>query len=299
MNDNDRNKKLVYVCILGIIAVVVFLLFLLYLIWFPTNRRNVENNIDGQNETIVESSADDNLGKYKTISKNERNQLTEYSQRILTLFLSRDIDSIYNIINKEYIEYYNLDKTKIQNMLDEKYLLGRQLSIYQYSAAEVNGRTAFLVYVRSNDKMVEDTFVISETSPRNYSISFDNFIFHDITKKEYIRDGVKYTLFDQVGYVNSYSAKVNIFNISDGDIIVNKDHNYEICYLKMSDKNMIRTTETFLSGEAFTVKKNGELNAKMTFPIDRLAYPKMDSIVLKAITINSGTETKDVEIPLK
>lgn len=300
MNESEKYRKLVYVCVLGIVAVIIFLIFLLYLIWFP-NKKDVadtENVVENANSQIVESSADANLGVYKTINRSAKNQVSEYSQRILNLFLSRDIDAIYDFMNKEYISYFNLSKKDIENKLNDKSLLGRQLSVYQYTTAEVNGKNAFLVYIRSNDQMVEDTFIITETSPRNYSISFDNFVFYDTTKKEYIRDGVKYTLYDQLGFINSYSAKLNIANMTDEKVIVNKDHNYEICYLRMSDDKDIRSNDTFVSGETFTLERNGELNAKMSYFIDRLSYSKMKSIVIKGVTINNGTETKEIEIPL-
>lgn len=291
MEERDNSKLILGLSTVFIVVFVCIAIFALIQIWKPKNNTQ---------EQIVLSSSNDKIGTYKNIKYTEEQQISQYIALVTNSIVSSDTDKLYSMLNDEYKDYFSIDKTKAENMFKTRGFLGKMLTSDKYTKATIEGRSIYIVPLKTSvNGAIYDNVIITEYSPRRFSIAFDDFLTYDKSQKEYYRDELKLVVYNKVNFITSVSAKVKITNLSDERIIINDSHKYENFYIRFANQSEILTNLSFLSGESYEMIKNQELAFDASFEIPELSHQSINSYVLKDVKYIKNGATKDLEFNIK
>ncbi len=291
MEEQKNSKIILGLSAIFILVFVIIAIFALVQIWKPK---------DNTEEKIVLSSSNDKIGTYKKIKYTENQQISQYITLVTNAIVSSDTDKLYSMLNEEYRDYFSIDKTKAENIFKTRGFLGRMLTSDKYTKATIDGRSIYIVPLKTSvNGAIYDNVIITEYSPRKFSIAFDDFLTYDKSEKVYYRDELKLVVYNKVNFITSVSAKVKITNLSDERITINDSHKYENFYIRFNDQSEVLTNLSFLSGESYEMIKNQELAFDASFEIPALSHQAINSYVLKDVKYMKNGATKDLEFNIK
>ncbi|MDD2628408.1 MAG: hypothetical protein PHD20_05985, partial [Clostridia bacterium] len=274
-------------------AVIVIAGYLLVAIWSGNYKETVKTETDT-------SYLENDLGKYRKVSITSEEQLSNYSNKILSYLKNGDIDKLYDIINPEYKEYFKLTKEDFKNKLKEKGFLSNSITISKYNLATYRDHKIIRYNISSSSNVdIQDYINVCEYGPNNIGISLDKFISYNNEKKEYIREGLSIIIYDKVIYDNKIEFKITIKNNSDENIILNPYKEYETFFLNVSTVSTgIRPTVPLTPGKEKKINKNQELNLNLEFNIPDLNINMIKELKIKDIKLEKTGVIKDILLEL-
>lgn len=288
--ENERTEtKIVVLCVLAAVCVIVIAIIVLIGIWTGNDDEKV------QEEQVVSTS----LGYFHNVQVTEEEQVTKYSESIITFLTNKNIDTIYDMTNPEYLEYFNLDKAGLKKVLENKGLYGTVLTTNKYSSTTVDSNNYFRIPLSSsNNDYVDDTVNVIEYSPNDYKIAFDKFIFYKKEPIKYIREDLEITVSKQVAFDSRYNVTVSITNNTDDTVYINKNEAYEFIYLVNTSGNEIGTATHLYAGQAVAISKKKTINMNLSFSLDDMAIGTMKSIKIKGVATSKTGITTDIELSI-
>lgn len=285
----ENPKKLIIVLGTGIVAILILFIFSLFIIWSP--KKNILE-ADELRKTI-------SSGKYIYTSFDEKKVVEEYCMNITQIFGEGNIDKINEIMLPQYMNNMGYNKTKLQNMLKQRGLLGVLLKFYDYKSV-TNSRYGriFEVELGSYDGFSKDKLYIIESSPRNYYISFDGFLGEKNINKELVREGIKLNIYNIKEMTNNVSIKVKIENNLNSNVIMNKNGLIENAYLKLSNGGETKLSTVWLAGTSLTLTPNSVINMTLQFNPGYMQSGYATAIVFKDVYDEVSQQLKEIEFPL-
>lgn len=287
----QNNPKLfISVIITGIVLIIIIVATLLILIWSP--KKNTQNE-------SVNNTESTETGTFIYNNTTEKQVIEKYCSDILETLSMQNKDEIYASVSKEYISSKSFNKDSLYVFLQKKGLIGKLLKFYSYQAAVHNtyGKV-FEIEIGTYDSYLREKILLIESSPRNYKISFDGFIGENNTKKEIVRDGIKVSINNIREYVTEMEVKLTINNITNSDIVLNTEGNYENIYLKLNNGQEVRMSSVWLSGVTKTLTPSTTINLDLKFSPGYLSSGSVNAIVIKDVYSDISKETKDIEFPI-
>ena len=287
--ENERTEtKIVVLCVLGAVCVIIIAIIALIGIW------------TGNDEEVKEEQVIDNsLGAFHNVQVTEEEQVTKYSESIITFLTNKNIDNIYDMTNPEYLEYFNLDKAGLKKVLENKGLYGTVLTTNKYNSTVVDSNNCFRIALSSsNNDYVDDTVNVIEYSPNDYKIAFDKFIFYKKEPIKYIREDLEITISNQVAFDGRYNVTVSITNNTDDTVYINKNEAYEFIYLVNTSGNEIGTATHLYAGQAVAISKNKTINMNLSFSLDDMTIGTMKSIKIKGVSTSKTGVVTDIELSI-
>ena len=286
---DERIKKF---AILGVIlAIVIFIIvtILLSFIWKNDTK-------DSSNNIVIKDVG--KLGSYNFKEVDDNKRYNNYGVWIMNLIRMKNYKLLYEALNKQYIEYYDLNLDKFKNLIENKNITGKSLEIKNIAIEKINDVNVIKLTIVTLSKDVEFSCVIVEYSPNNYKVSFDDFIFYVKDKVEYNYEGLKLTLSNRVCFTDSYKADASLTNTSNNNIRLNSNNNYEIFYLGTTngvENANILTDSTVLSGEEYNLGPNGILNFDLNYTIPSMNHIGLNRHIITDVRFNNSNESKNVE----
>jgi len=291
MNEQEKMQKIVIVTFLAAVAFIIVLIFVLYSIWKPKSVNTSEN--------IVAEYKTGELGTYTYQSIDSETKIKNYGIWIMDTMKRSDYTNLYKALNPEYIEYYALNSDKFKEILTAKGIMGKYLEATEYKTTIVNGNKIIQIHIKTPYKGAEFDVVITEYSPNEYKISFDDFISYNKNPIEYNYAGLKLTLTNRAVFSTSYKADAVLSNLTNNDILINSSNNYEVFYLGTNQENTeILTNATVFSGESYKLTPKGELSFSWNFDIPSMNHEKINSFIIKDIEFTGSNVKKDIKIEM-
>ena len=290
----QNNPKLfITVVITGMALIVIIVIVLLVLIWSP-KKSTASGNIDS-----AEQTENIGAGTYNYNITTEQQVVEKYCADILDTLSMQNKDDIYEICSEDYISYRNFNEDTLYESLQKKGLIGKLLKFYGYSVSLHNryGKV-FEIEIGTYDSYLRDKILLIEYSPRNYKIAFDGFIGENNSKKEIIRDGIKVTINNIQEFTSNIKLKFSINNVSNSDLVLNTQGNYENIYLKLNSGQEVKMSSVWLSGVTKTLTPNTTFNLDLQFTTGYLQSGLVKAIVIKDVYNDISKETKDIEFPI-
>ncbi len=199
MLDYETQRKLIIVFVLAAILTIIVTIVALVFIWLPSK----ENISD---EKVFE------VGKVEQPAYTEEVVVENYYKQMYILFRNNDLDAIYDLVGKDYLEYFKYDKEDVINLLRDKSVLTRGLELVQYKSFLVSGYTnVYELDLKVKDEAYTINIVIRETSPNEYTIAFDKFIDYGEDTYTSTKNSIKLEIYKKIRYTNSiqYDFKLN------------------------------------------------------------------------------------------
>lgn len=291
MSEQEKMQKLAILGTLAGVAFIIVFLFILFLIWKP-------KNINTSEEILTEYKIGD-LGTYtyKTVSSEEK--IKNYGVWIMDTMKRSDYTNLYNALNPEYIEYYGLNLGKFKELLNSKEIMGKYLKATEYKTTIVNGNKIIQIHIETPYKGSEFDIIITEYSPNEYKISFDDFISYKKNPIEYNFEGIKLTLTNRVIFSTSYKADAVLSNLSNKEVLINQNNNYEVFYLGTNQENIeILTKSTIFSGESYKLSPKGKLDFSWNFEIPSMNHEKIKSFIIKDVEFTESNVKKNIKMEM-
>lgn len=295
MDDNIKDQKISILIIMVSGIVIIIALSLLVLLWTTSLNEALE---DPQEES--QANKDYPLGEFGLVSVSTSEQIAKYGNIISTYLGVGDYESLYNYVDQEYIEEYNLTVEGLKSLLESKGILNKNLVIKDYQNTTFDNEKIYRVNIVSSDNnSISDYLIIKEKSPGDFSISFDEFVGIDKSPQEFVRDELQITVTNQKYYTTHYSATLKIKNNSQSNIILNYSNSYDPIYVMIGSNSEERNRLTTFGGAQKVLEPNTELNFNVDFIIPDLSYTLIRGFRIKDVYIEKSQNTKTIEFEIE
>lgn len=295
MDDNIKDQKISILIIMVSGIVIIIALSLLVLLWTTSLNEALE---DPQEES--QANKDYPLGEFGLVSVSTSEQIAKYGNIISTYLGVGDYENLYNYVDQEYIEEYNLTVEGLKSLLESKGILNKNLVIKDYQNTTFDNEKIYRVNIVSSDNnSISDYLIIKEKSPGDFSISFDEFVGIDKSPQEFVRDELQITVTNQKYYTTHYSATLKIKNNSQSNIILNYSNSYDPVYVMIGSNSEERNRLTTFGGAQKVLEPNTELNFNVDFIIPDLSYTLIRGFRIKDVYIEKSQNTKTIEFEIE
>ena len=286
MENENNDRKILILCALGAVCVIIVAIIVLIGIWTPDKKTEAQ-----------EQKADLSLGKYENIYVDDKEQVNQYIDKITTYLATKNLDKLYEMLNPEYVEYFNVSKEKLKKDLVEKGLYGTVLTSNKYNLSTLNSNRYITANLNSNTKgYVQDLVNIIEYSPNDYKIAFDNFVMYNKVPQEYIRNKLNIKVNEQVAFNSKYIIKMSITNNTDDVVYFNPNRAYDFIYLVSSTQGNVPLAVHLYSRETVSIDNGKTLNLNMEFNIDEMSVNNIKGILIKEVKIGKTGELVDIQL---
>lgn len=291
-NETNKQKSILVLCILSGIIVIFAVFMLLKMIW------SSDNTTTKTEEKVISSAVEGGVGTYKSITYTQEKQVQRYASSILASLLASNTKNLYGQLDSGYIKYYDMTEEKLKEQMTSKGIYGKELKVSKYELINYKKKKYFKIHVSNMTNTINTSFMIIETSPNNYTLAFDDFMFYHETGKEYLNEDIKMTIRSELGIVNKYTLNVTLENTSKSEIILNKANNYEIFYLRLSNGTDKRIESTVLAGESVSFVPNQKLNYTFEYTLSALEFQSIKSQIIKEVTLTKINKTQEISFDL-
>lgn len=285
--DYESQRKLIIIFILAVVLTIIIAITVLVFIWLPD-----DENENEEQEYVV--------GKIEQQSSTEEAIVEKYYKQLFALFLNADTDSIYDLVGKDYLEYFDYDKQDIIDFLREKSILSRGLELIQYKSYSLPGYSSVYEFdLKVKDEAYSINVVVREKSPNNYTLAFDKFI--DCMENTYssTKDSIKLDIYKQVRYTNSVQYEIKLTNNYNKNIKVNSGDTGNPIILVNSQSEARRPIMTTLSATEMTVEPEQYRTFTAVFDIEETYdYYTYNILVLKNVGFDGIQGTNNLEFTL-
>lgn len=297
MSDFFDDRRLVVACIIGIVVVLTISIISITVVW-QTNlggaSGTTSNEAVGGNGEVIESD----IGKYKVVNVSDEAQLKKYAVDLADNLEFVNIDALYESLDPGYVEYFKVTKESLKAKLEGKGILGKKLEMSDYIYTTLNGKRIYSLKYSNADNSLNGSINIIENSPNNYSIALDDFVAYDKNPREFVKDGLKFTIYDQAWFNTKYKLKATFKNLNESSYIVNSSRLYENNYIKLSNLSEVRTVTTVLAGDSVRLDKGSEMNYSLEFNISEFSFSTIKSFIIKDVKSVDTDISKDYEFEI-
>ena len=288
LREHDKRKYLILVILSGILAVLVFIAAITFIWTRP---------IIKSGEQI--KTEDKELGSYSKTNFSLEDQVKVYSALLTAKLSANDSEELYQILNEEFINFNSFNKDSFNMYLSQKELYGKKLVLKEYKNLSFRNENIIKLSFESNDSdNISQIVTVFEKSPNNYTIAFDNFVAYIYDDRSYESNGLKIILSKQTYFTNEYIANIKITNVSNSNVILNRDKSAEIIYLNQGENLNTIVSSNMLMGETLTLEPNQSINYPIRFLISEFTFNSIKKIIIKDVTNESTNNTQDIEIDI-
>lgn len=286
MLDYESQRKLIIIFVLAAVLTVVITIVILVFIWLPDNNKEVMQQFE--------------VGKIEIQKSTEEAIIERYYKQIYIMFLNNDLDAIYNLVGKDYLEYFNYDKQDVIELLREKDVLTKGLELAQYKSFMVDGYSSvYELDLKVKDEAYAINIVIREKSPNNYTITFDKFI--DYTRDTYTatKDSINLDIYEKIRYTNSVQYELKLINGYNKNVKINSGASGNPVILVNSQGETRRPIMSTLSAAEITLKPEQTRVFTAVFDIeDTYDFITYNTLVIKNAQFEGIQGTDNLEFTL-
>lgn len=281
MDKDLKTKTIVTVLVLGIIITVIVVILSLIYIWTPKTKEEAQKL---------------ELGEYMPAGIGETQVVEKYINEIGFLIKNKAFNKLFQKVNKGYIDKFTMTENNFEQFIRNKGLVGKKLKVVNFKKQKINSKTYYKVNVKTNDYKIGTTIIIIEDSPNIYTISFDDFLYERELNREYINDGFKMTVLNEVVRAEKIDLRIKLENLTNKNIILNSSKNENpIRAIKLGDEINIKLDE--LSGKSIEMPVNSSKEYTLTVPIEDFKHSTLRAIEIKSVNRNNGSNVNNVQFP--
>lgn len=280
----DRQKQLVMLYITGIIIVVIVAILAIISVW-------------SKNGESIKESQEYKVGRI-TIDKlaNSEDYVKRYYSKIEKYLIEENYDEMYSLLSEDFIEYANMTKENMKEYLASRKILNQALVLKSYEKFHLNGfSNIYVLNIKQKDGIYDLIVLVRETSPNDFSISFDGYIMQEKLDYNSTINGVNLKINSVVYFSNYIEYDVTIKNVYDNTIVINSKHVIEPINIKLNNNSLIAPYSTVFGSKSVELLPNKDVRYKIKYNIQNEDLEQIQSIVIKDIYYNGKDVTEDAE----
>lgn len=280
MLDFSERKDLLVLLIIGILVVVAIMLFSLIMIWSP---KDEEDKFYVGKVSIVKNISDE----YK---------LETYLSEISKYLVDKNYDELYKYISKDYTEYSGLDVSKLKQKCEELKIAGDELVLGSFESNNLDGyNKIYIINALTEDEALSVRLVLREISPRNFTISFDEFVLQKNSLETKNAENVIFELVKTRYTSTNVIYDVKITNKNLESIVINSA-NRKSAFILNYGKEFLDVTNQ-LNNEAIEILPGQTINTTLNYKIENITWSSINSITLRDVKLsNNRTANLEFEI---
>lgn len=272
MIDLRDRKDLIVILIVAVILILGLTIFSLVMIWKPAKEKEEEFEV----------------GKYNYESKSDEEILEDYIDEIGAYLRDGDYNSLYSIVGTDYSLYTNLTVNSLKEKCEKLKISGQEIYLESYEIKEINGlNKLYFAVVRGKVSNISTMIVIREYSPKNYSITFDNFVARYANNSNKTAENVRLLVEYEYYTTTQAEYKVKITNANSNSIYINSAEYADGVYLGFtSDK--ITPVNSVTAYKKKEIKSGESIYLTLKFNMEGKKYSDISSIILRDVKIDDS-----------
>lgn len=272
MIDLRDRKDLIVILIVAVILILGLTIFSLVMIWKPAKEKEEEFEV----------------GKYNYESKSDEEILEDYIDEIGAYLRDGDYNSLYSIVGTDYSLYTNLTVNSLKEKCEKLKISGQEIYLESYEIKEINGlNKLYFAVVRGKVSNISTMIVIREYSPKNYSITFDNFVARYGNNSNKTAENVRLLVEYEYYTTTQAEYKVKITNANSNSIYINSNEYADGVYLGFtSDK--ITPVNSVTAYKKKELKSGESIHLTLKFNMEGKKYSDINSIILRDVKIDDN-----------
>ena len=288
MLDYEQQQKLIVVFVLAVILVAIISILAIVFIWIP------DKEVEPSNEFVVGKINEED------VLSNDEDMVKKYYNQLYALFINDDMDELYNIVAKDYLEYNKLDKESLYKMLKNKMILSKPLELVQYKTYWIDGYTnVYELDLKVPNEAYSLSVVLREKTPNNYDIAFDKFIDYKKDAYDLVVESVALRVKEQIRYTNSVQYEFNLRNNYADTIKINTGSSAAPIILVNSQEEVKRPIMTTLSTAEIRLEPKASRDFVAVFGIeDVYDYMSYRTLVIKKVQFEGVSGANNIEYKL-
>lgn len=277
----QQQRALTILVVTGIIITIILTIVILISIWMPSNNDNIEDSFK--------------VGKASYISVEQEDVVKKYFSEVFSMLLSKDYKTLYDKLSPDYIKHNEMTEIKLKEFLENENIVGQPLELYKYDSGKLPGyNNIYSINMKVADNVYDIKLIIKESSPKQYTISFDEFV--DLKENIYSQtnESINFTV-NKVIYFNSkVQYDVTIKNVYKDNIILNSKQAYESIMLKDKSENLIAPSVVVLGGKSLKLIPNETRKLKLVYNVGSLNYKNISGIIMKDVLYSNLDRNTDI-----
>ena len=284
MLDYEAQRKLIVTFILAVIVVIIITIVALIFIWMPEKELEPEYEVGKISQNVVTSD----------------NMLDNYANKIRELLVAKDVDTLYTLLSKDYIEYKKFDKVSFKKFLENKNMMGKTIEVVQYMKHTVKGYNAvYQIDLKAANEAYSLDVIIREIAPEKYTISFDKFIDYVENVQTSTVMSVKLEINSRLRLTNGVQYQLKVSNNYDKDIIINKNKSSIPVLLVNSSDYSKQPIATSIATVALKLKASEFRTFSVAFNVDSATdHSTYNLLVLRDVAFGDSIGAQDIEFKL-
>lgn len=271
MIDLKDRKDLIVILIVAIILILGLTIFSLVMIWKPKKIR----------EKFT-------VGTYDYNSKSEKEILEGYISEIGSYLAKNDYDHLYGMVGSDYVLYTNLTVDSLKEKCKNMKIAGEEIFLESYETQTINDiNKLYFAVVRGKVSNISTTIVIREKTPRNYTITFDNFVARYGTNSNKTAENVRLLLEYEYYTTTQAEYKIKITNTNANSIYINSSSYSDGIYLGFTD-DKITPQNGFTPWNKKEIKSGESIQLLLKFNLDGRKYSDIKNIILRDVQVDSN-----------
>ncbi len=273
----ESNKKMIYIYISMIVIFVILMVFLIIFIWMP---KKTNSNMHSYADNVTDF-------KERTVKL--------YSDEIVKLFYPRNIEKLYNKLDDDFKEKYNITKDNLADYLKSEDMYNTNVVLDEYYVGSTD--ETYIYILKMSFYGLQKTVTVYETKPHEYTISLDQ---DDEIESKNLATSLSKSV-DNIDFefnITSRTEKsikysIKITNNNDFDVEFNITNSSNILLI-MSDGGQVKPTNSFITSDSSVLKKDSSFTNEFNFNVTVENQGLIAGMLFENVKYNG--ETRNIQV---
>ena len=200
---------------------------------------------------------------------------------------NKNYEKIFSYLAKDYINYYNMDVKALEAKINSLNFAGEEIYVENCTTTNLgNYSKIYILTVRGKSNDYSATFVLRETSPRQFELALDDFILYDNSIYEKSAENVSLNIVSKL-YTTTYTQyDVKITNKNNSSIELNSNHDNRYIYLQIGDNSVYADNITNTSS-SLVIGSNQEESMELRFNTNNMNLNSINSLVINNVKLSN------------
>lgn len=235
--------------------------------------------------------------KYKPVT--EEQYVKKYFSEIEDVLNREDYDKLYDMLGEDYIEYTQMTKESLQELIGKKKITNTQLQLTAYQAVETKYfANTYILSVKQKNGIYDANITIREISPNDYTIAFDDYIASEDPEYTNTMNSLNIVITRATYFSDYVEYDVKLKNLHDNTIVLNSSNNQEGFYLKLEGEKLVAPTTMVLGGRSVSLETERTKEYTLRYLIKNENMNSIESLLISDVYYEGVDKTAIVEYSL-
>ncbi len=239
------------------------------------------------------------LGKIRYKDVTEEQYVKKYFAEIEEILMLEDYDKLYTMLGEDYIEYTQMTKESLKELITKKKIAGTQLQLTTYQSVDTKYfANTYIISVKQKSGIYDANITIREISPNDYTIAFDDYMASEDPEYSNTLNSLNITITRATYFSDYVEYDIRLKNLHDNTITLNSNANPEGFYLKLSGEKLLTPYTTVLGGRTEKMGTERIKEYTVRYLVKNENMNSIESLLITDVYYDGVNKTATVEYSL-